>query len=57
MAIRVTCIFCRQTLSAPDSHAGKQARCPTCKRIIQVPVMCTMRPNRVPNGSLLDELI
>ena len=57
MAIRVTCTFCKQGLSAPDSHAGKQARCPRCKRVISVPIMCAMRPKRVPNASLLDELI
>jgi len=56
MAIRVNCRFCGQRLSAPDSHAGKEARCPACKRIIIVPAMYRMRPTNVPDTNLLDEL-
>jgi uncharacterized paraquat-inducible protein A len=56
MAIRVSCPSCGERLSAPDSHAGKVARCPACKNVIQVPSMYLKPPKRVPNASVLDEL-
>lgn len=37
MAIQVVCSHCEKTLKAPDEAAGKQARCPHCRTIVQVP--------------------
>jgi len=38
MAIKTPCISCGRTLSAPDSAAGKRARCPSCGTVQQLPV-------------------
>jgi hypothetical protein len=56
MAIRVTCDNCGEHLSAPESHAGKAARCPACKQVIHVPAMYMLVPDRPPNTGLFDEL-
>lgn len=37
MPIPITCPSCGKTLRAPDSAAGKQARCPACSAQIMVP--------------------
>lgn len=37
MAIESVCSGCGQTLSVPEEHGGKQARCPSCKTIYTVP--------------------
>jgi predicted RNA-binding Zn-ribbon protein involved in translation (DUF1610 family) len=37
MAIKTPCISCGRTLSAPDTAAGKRARCPSCGTIQQLP--------------------
>ena len=38
MAIHVNCPTCAKQLKAPEAAAGKQARCPHCRAIVQVPV-------------------
>jgi len=35
--IQMTCPACGKTLSAPDTAAGKKAKCPSCREIILVP--------------------
>jgi predicted RNA-binding Zn-ribbon protein involved in translation (DUF1610 family) len=35
--IQVTCPSCRGTFAAPDTAAGKRAKCPTCGSVIQIP--------------------
>ncbi|MEW6357347.1 MAG: SUMF1/EgtB/PvdO family nonheme iron enzyme [Planctomycetota bacterium] len=44
MPIRVECPNpkCKKTLQAPDSHAGKKARCPGCGYIISIPELNTV---------------
>jgi len=37
MPISVTCDACGKTLKAPDTSAGKKAKCPGCSTVIQVP--------------------
>jgi hypothetical protein len=37
MPITVTCPQCGKKLNAPDSAAGKQARCPACKTTMTLP--------------------
>ena len=56
MKIRVTCTACGNHLTAPQSHAGKLARCPTCKTVLRVPTAFLMPQNGHPDASLLDEL-
>lgn len=41
MAINVVCSGCSKTLKAPDEAAGKQARCPHCRTVMQVPAPAT----------------
>jgi len=35
--IEVTCLSCRGAFNAPDSAAGKRAKCPTCGGVISIP--------------------
>jgi len=56
MKIRVTCTACGNHLSAPQSYAGKLARCPTCKTILRVPYAFLVPNDRFPDASLLDDL-
>jgi predicted RNA-binding Zn-ribbon protein involved in translation (DUF1610 family) len=37
MPIKMTCASCGKTLSAPDTAAGKKAKCPSCGQIMLVP--------------------
>jgi predicted RNA-binding Zn-ribbon protein involved in translation (DUF1610 family) len=37
MPINMTCPSCGKTLAAPDSAAGKRAKCPSCNQIMIVP--------------------
>ncbi|MGO8749844.1 MAG: hypothetical protein ACLQNE_28195 [Thermoguttaceae bacterium] len=37
MAISIICPSCQKKLSAPDSAAGKKAKCPACGTIVVVP--------------------
>ncbi len=37
MAIKFSCPACGKQTQAPDEMAGKQARCPICKQVIDVP--------------------
>lgn len=39
MAIDFVCPGCRNRLRVPDEHAGKQAQCPECLQISQVPYL------------------
>jgi predicted RNA-binding Zn-ribbon protein involved in translation (DUF1610 family) len=37
MPIKFSCPACGKQTQAPDEMAGKQARCPICKQVIEVP--------------------
>src|SRR5712692_5290994 len=37
MLITVTCNACNQTVAAPESMAGKNAVCPSCRAVIAIP--------------------
>src|SRR5687768_16743255 len=37
MAIQVTCTSCQGMFNAPDTAAGKRAKCPTCGGVILIP--------------------
>jgi predicted RNA-binding Zn-ribbon protein involved in translation (DUF1610 family) len=37
MAIKFDCPACGKTTQAPDEMAGRKARCPLCKAVIEVP--------------------
>lgn len=39
MPIQITCPACRKTLKAPDTLAGKNAKCPNCGTLITVPAV------------------
>lgn len=49
MPISMKCPQCGKKLNAPDSAAGKRARCPHCKTIVTLPV-----PSAPPPDELLD---
>jgi predicted RNA-binding Zn-ribbon protein involved in translation (DUF1610 family) len=56
MPINMSCPSCGKTLSAPDSAAGKKARCPSCSQIMIVPAAGTggeMSSNPPPPPSTL----
>jgi predicted RNA-binding Zn-ribbon protein involved in translation (DUF1610 family) len=38
MAIQVSCASCGSSFNAPDSAAGKQAKCPKCGGPIKIPI-------------------
>ena len=38
MSIRFSCQYCKAVLKVPDSAAGKQGLCPTCKHTISAPI-------------------
>jgi hypothetical protein len=37
MTISLKCPSCQKTLEAPDTAAGKTARCPSCSQIVSIP--------------------
>lgn len=37
MPIQVTCSACHSSFNAPDSAAGKRAKCPKCGGVIEIP--------------------
>jgi phage FluMu protein Com len=39
MAISIHCPGCGKKLNAPDSAAGRKARCPHCKTVVTLPMM------------------
>ena len=39
MPIEFVCPGCQNVLRVPDEHAGKQARCPECQLISQIPLV------------------
>jgi hypothetical protein len=39
MPIEFTCPGCQNLLRVPDEHAGKQARCPECQQLSQIPLL------------------
>ena len=41
MPIQMICALCGKTLSAPDTAAGKKAKCPSCGQIMVVPEVGT----------------
>jgi predicted RNA-binding Zn-ribbon protein involved in translation (DUF1610 family) len=49
MAIQVSCGSCGSSFNAPDSAAGKQAKCPKCGGPIKIPV-----PAPAPTDEILD---
>jgi phage FluMu protein Com len=51
MAISIHCPQCGKKLNAPDSAAGKRARCPQCKTIVTLPVPS---PDEVLDAEALD---
>src|SRR6059058_5861392 len=42
MAISIKCPECGRKLNAPDSAAGRRARCPHCKAIVTLPAAGTV---------------
>jgi predicted RNA-binding Zn-ribbon protein involved in translation (DUF1610 family) len=51
MPIKIPCVSCGRTLSAPDSAAGKRARCPSCGTVQQLPAAAepdVLEPEAVP---------
>lgn len=53
-----TCSFCDEKVQVPAELAGKQAPCPSCRRIVKVPVLVKEGPkdwrkqeNRLPAGA------
>ena len=52
MPIEFQCSGCGNTLRVPDEHAGRQAKCPVCERISEVPLVS--RPGDVPRGDDFD---
>lgn len=51
MPIQVTCGQCKQTLAAPDTLAGKAAKCPKCSAIINIPAAAPAAPALSPLGA------
>ena len=49
MPITVTCPQCGKKLNAPDSAAGKQARCPGCKATMTLPNPAAAEPPPLPD--------
>ncbi len=47
MPIKVNCALCGKTLSAPDSAAGKKAKCPGCGQIVTVPGVAAVTAPKV----------
>lgn len=45
-AIKLECEYCFETVEFPFEKAGKKAPCPSCRRIIQVPVPATGGPKK-----------
>lgn len=51
MPISMRCPSCNKTLSAPDSAAGKKAKCPTCATLMVVPeVIHNAEPGGIPDA-------
>jgi hypothetical protein len=50
--IHVSCFSCRQAFNAPDSAAGKRAKCPKCGMPIDIPGALTPRSDSVDNEIL-----
>ena len=44
MAIELTCPTCQQMLRVGDEQAGRQARCPKCSTVFQVPAPASTPP-------------
>ena len=44
MSIRFKCP-CSKTLSVPEEFAGKKARCPSCTRLLRIPVTSSSKPS------------
>ncbi len=45
MPIRFSCQYCDAVMKVPDSAAGKQGTCPTCKRTITAPMTSVSEPS------------
>src|SRR5438270_7607442 len=48
MNIKVTCVSCGQTLSAPENLAGRRVPCPKCKAPVDVPAVAVAAMAREP---------
>ena len=44
MAIKVPCVSCGKTLTAPDNAAGRRARCPSCGTVQTLPAPQALEP-------------
>lgn len=44
MPIEFICQSCNNQLRVPDEHAGKQAKCPSCKSVNSIPALTTSTP-------------
>jgi uncharacterized membrane protein YdbT with pleckstrin-like domain len=55
MTIRVTCPSCQKAIKAPDTYAGKTAKCPSCRSDLTIPqingeeTLSTIRPEMFRN--------
>lgn len=43
MAILFQCSACNSKMRVPDAHAGKKAKCPSCKQVVSIPMQSTMK--------------
>lgn len=41
MAILFQCSSCNSKMRVPDAHAGKKAKCPSCKQVVNIPTQST----------------
>ncbi|MCK6470990.1 MAG: hypothetical protein L6R28_04520 [Planctomycetes bacterium] len=43
MAILFQCSSCNSKMRVPDAHAGKKAKCPSCKQVVNIPAQSTLK--------------
>lgn len=43
MAILFQCSACNSKMRVPDTHAGKKAKCPSCKQVVNIPAQSTLK--------------
>jgi RsiW-degrading membrane proteinase PrsW (M82 family)/phage FluMu protein Com len=46
MSISIACPGCEKVLNAPDSMAGRKARCPNCKEVVAIPGTAASSPTK-----------
>ena len=54
MPIEFVCKSCSDTLSVPDEHGGKQAKCPTCEQLNLIPMSSLEEPSDNPFSTVAD---